>query len=166
MLFCFFPVQHWGTYFQNGTKSLLIAFETSAQPIILYVVMNQNIISQCNVCGKKLKGRQTRFCSASCKGKENNNKYQCYQSQKIRALQRKKELVQLLGGCCSKCGYSKNLAALCFHHKYDKKFKLDSRTLSNVKLDKLKAEAEKCTLLCHNCHMEEHYPDYGGASRI
>jgi hypothetical protein len=25
-------------------------------------------------------------------------------------------------------------------------------------MEELKEEAEKCILLCHNCHMELHYP--------
>ena len=59
---------------------------------------------------------------------------------------------------CELCGYNKNLAALTFHHvdEQEKDFNIsDSCTLSR---EKFKAEIDKCVLLCHNCHMEVHYP--------
>ena len=67
------------------------------------------------------------------------------------------------GGCCENCGYDKNLAALQFHHRnpHEKTFGLDVRKLSNTRWDSILIEAEKCDLLCGNCHMEEHYPDMG-----
>lgn len=37
--------------------------------------------------------------------------------------------------------------------------KLDVRTLSNTKMEKLLIEASKCDLFCANCHREIHYPD-------
>lgn len=64
----------------------------------------------------------------------------------------------MLGGKCSECGYSANLAALVFHHLGGKEFKLDVRSLSNRKLTPILAEVAKCRLLCHNCHAELHNP--------
>ena len=66
-----------------------------------------------------------------------------------------------LGGCCSKCGYNKNLAALEFHHidPESKEFQIDIRRLSNTSMDKLQEEIHKCILLCANCHREEHNPN-------
>ncbi len=65
------------------------------------------------------------------------------------------------GGYCQRCGYSKNLAALEFHHldPTEKEIQLDMRTLSNRNWHIVLAEAEKCILLCSNCHAEEHNPD-------
>ena len=48
---------------------------------------------------------------------ENENSRSSYSYQKERGFKRKRELVLLKGGCCSKCGYDKNLSALEFHHK-------------------------------------------------
>ena len=78
--------------------------------------------------------------------------------QKDRRLALKIYLVNLRGGKCEKCGYCKNLAALGFHHKdpSKKEFRI-SRTL--WKREKILKELEKCDLLCHNCHAEEHHPD-------
>lgn len=119
-----------------------------------------NIIITCTICNKKLTGRQTKYCSTKCKGKDTNNKFQSYQHQKERGTSRKKILVTSLGGKCEICGYNKNLAALCFHHKdpSDKSIELDMRALSNNSWETICQEANKCKLLCHNCHMEEHHP--------
>lgn len=60
---------------------------------------------------------------------------------------------------CENCGYDKNTAAITFHHldPAEKEFGIAeiSKTYS---LDKLREEIKKCIVLCHNCHMEEHYP--------
>lgn len=108
----------------------------------------------CEVCSKPLTGKQTRFCSVACK----NDFHQGYETQQIRGLKRKWELVQQLGGKCSKCGYDKNLAALSFHHIGEKSHKLDMRSLSNRTMERVMKEFANCVLLCANCHMEEHYP--------
>lgn len=72
--------------------------------------------------------------------------------------------VQAKGGCCQKCGYRKNLAALQFHHP-DRNLKHEnwSTLFLNVssspkKISVLAAELEKCELLCANCHAENHHP--------
>lgn len=84
-----------------------------------------------------------------------------YKKQQERAWSRKLELIRLMGGKCSKCGYDKNIAALDFHHinPKEKEFQLDSRHLSNTHMDKIIEEAKKCVLLCANCHREVHYPE-------
>lgn len=111
--------------------------------------------SICSICGKVLAGKQTLYCSLKCK----NSAHQSYPAQKKRGLERKLRFVMSLGGKCSRCGYATNLAALAFHHTRGKEFKLDSRSLSNRKMDPILKEIEKCKLLCHNCHAEVHFPD-------
>ena len=85
-----------------------------------------------------------------------------YKKQCERALKRKIELIAYKGGCCEKCGYDKNVAALDFHHlnPNEKSFQLDARHLSNTHIDKLKQEANKCILVCANCHREIHNSKY------
>lgn len=110
-------------------------------------------ISNCKVCGVKLCGKQTMFCSTKCK----NQVLQSYDSQKKRGIARKLELIKSRGGSCSVCGYKKNLAALTFHHaRSEKQFKLDMRSLSNRTLERVMAEIVKCDLVCQNCHAELH----------
>lgn len=83
-----------------------------------------------------------------------------YEKQKERAIKRKLELIKLKGGKCEKCGYSKNLGALEFHHLDPsiKEFNLDERHLSNTTIEKILNELDKCILVCSNCHKEIHYP--------
>lgn len=85
-----------------------------------------------------------------------------FKKQKERAFKRKLELIEMLGGKCSKCGYDKNYSALDLHHLNpdEKEFPLNSRVLSNTNIEKILAEAKKCVLLCANCHREEHYPQF------
>ena len=112
-----------------------------------------NTIPNCIVCSVKLHGRQSRFCSLTCK----NKSFQSYDAQKRRGIARKLELIKSRGGKCTICGYHKNLAALTFHHKDESKlFKLDMRSLSNRTLERVLTEVSKCTLVCQNCHAELH----------
>ena len=60
------------------------------------------------------------------------------------------------GNCCSKCGYDKCIAALEFHHP-DPSVKESKIIGSTASLDKQRVEANKCVLLCANCHREEHH---------
>lgn len=67
----------------------------------------------------------------------------------------KKQLVELKGGECVKCGYKKSLRALQFHHTdpNEKEFVLGNIRVINEKVMK---ELEKCILVCANCHSELH----------
>ena len=69
----------------------------------------------------------------------------------------KKDLVEYKGGKCENCGYNKCVAAMDFHHKdpKEKDFGLscNGHTYSWKKITK---EADKCLLLCSNCHRELH----------
>lgn len=109
---------------------------------------------KCEVCGAALAGRQRKYCSSKCR----IHALSSYPSQKARGYARKKELIAMLGGKCSMCGYDKYLSALEFHHidKSTKSFNLDSRSLSNRTFDVCVAESQKCVLLCANCHREVH----------
>jgi len=114
----------------------------------------------CAVCGKQLEGNQTKFCSLKCKNKAGNLLHQVYERQHERGLKRKLDLICLRGSKCEKCGYSKNLAALQFHHinPEEKESQMDMRKLSNSKWEWCLAELEKCLVLCGNCHAETHHP--------
>ena len=116
----------------------------------------------CLVCKAKLTGRQTKFCSRLCKNTCTNSKHQNYVAQQQRGRQRRQLLIQQKGGCCARCGYSRNQTALAFHHLDPKikSFPIDLRKCSNTSWPALLAEAKKCLLLCLNCHAEIHNPDF------
>src|ERR1044071_3831774 len=115
---------------------------------------------KCIVCGRELAGRQRKFCSTACMHLSTNNKHQNYVTQQRRGSERRARLIDLKGGRCEICGYKTNQAALSFHHTNPstKTFQIDLRRCSNSTWDRLVKEAEKCSLLCLNCHAELHNP--------
>lgn len=75
--------------------------------------------------------------------------------EKARSL--KEKCVKYKGGSCIICGYSKNIAALDFHHRNSKEkdFSISQSTtkeFNQIMIDEL----DKCDLLCSNCHREVH----------
>lgn len=89
--------------------------------------------------------------------RKTRSKYQTVYSAKKRRTN-KYDLVTLFGGACQRCGYSKSVAALHFHHEdpRTKKFAISGRGFVHC-WEKLLLEAQKCELICANCHAEEHY---------
>lgn len=83
----------------------------------------------------------------------------CKKCRNAAVLKRRRKVKQLLveykGGKCERCGYSKCVAALDFHHTEDKEFGIAHKG-HTIALARLKKEADKCVLLCANCHREEH----------
>jgi hypothetical protein len=67
----------------------------------------------------------------------------------------KRILVEEAGGACSRCGYSKTMRALHFHHvnPAEKRLELNAKGVA-LSLETLRTEARKCILLCSNCHAE------------
>ena len=120
---------------------------------------------KCIICGKPLQSTQRKYCSNTCAQKghyiEIKNNPNTTFHQIIRGYRRKLKLIEMKGGGCEICGYNKNIAALDFHHldANTKKFNIDGRVLSNKKWEDLLEEAEKCILLCANCHRELHNPE-------
>ena len=86
--------------------------------------------------------------------------YRCKECRKDAVIDTRRrnkiKLVEYKGGKCERCGYDKCIDALEFHHLNpdEKDFGLscgDTRSL-----EKLKAEADKCIMVCANCHREIH----------
>lgn len=59
------------------------------------------------------------------------------------------------GGACLVCGYHRHVGALTFHHidPKTKKFGISGHVRAWVSI---KAELDKCVLVCQNCHTEIH----------
>lgn len=71
----------------------------------------------------------------------------------------KRTLIEYKGGKCERCGFDRDIpGAYDFHHRdpEEKDFQVSGSTRS---LEKLKAEADKCELLCKICHVLEHESD-------
>ena len=67
----------------------------------------------------------------------------------------KRQLIEEAGGGCILCGYDRFPGALQFHHldPAQKSFALSVQGVARS-LEKARAEAAKCVLMCANCHAE------------
>lgn len=67
----------------------------------------------------------------------------------------KRMLIEQFGGKCSVCGYCRCVAALEFHHidRSTKEFAVSHEGCS-ISYARMLKEAEKCVLVCANCHAE------------
>lgn len=123
-------------------------------------------MAKCLICNKDFdtlpNGQGRKYCfDCSPSYKHGDNKERAIAITNIRHAI-KRQLIIYKGGKCSKCGYSKCIAALQFHHTDATVKDFDLSTQYNgghIDMDKLYAEADKCELLCANCHAEEHFAD-------
>lgn len=67
----------------------------------------------------------------------------------------KAKAVEYLGGSCVCCGYDRHQGVLDFHHldRSTKEFAISGQGLTRS-WEKIKAELDKCILVCANCHRE------------
>ena len=89
-----------------------------------------------------------------------NRKYADRRDALIRAVaKRRKKIkamaIQYKGGKCQVCGYNRYQGALELHHlnKDEKSFGIGDKGYTRS-WEKVKAELDKCILLCANCHRE------------
>jgi hypothetical protein len=86
--------------------------------------------------------------------------YYCYECHSKRGTEhqrrRKQKCIDYKGGKCERCGYNKSINSLVFHHKIPtlKTFSIGTRKTRNW--ETVKAELDKCNLICANCHGEIH----------
>lgn len=91
-------------------------------------------------------------------GRDVKSRSECATCRVTSHRQRKAKQIRILfGGRCIRCGYDRCFQALEFHHRdpktKDKSVKLSSGSAS---MRRMVEEAEKCDLLCANCHREIH----------
>ena len=83
--------------------------------------------------------------------------YECSRCRSEAVAARRRRVKQILvaeaGGCCGRCGFAEHPAALHFHHvdPSTKAFNVSAQGATRS-LAKARAEAQKCVLLCANCH--------------
>ena len=80
----------------------------------------------------------------------------------IQAVQKRRKKIRTLaveykGGKCERCGYSRCLEALDFHHTdpTKKDFSISSKGYTRS-WKRVQAELDKCVMICANCHREVH----------
>lgn len=129
---------------------------------------------ECKICSKTffkvkslvlrgLKGtRKVDVCGNECRKKSISEELKEFYTQPTKKQSKrsdlKKQLVDLLGGKCHYCGYSKSISALSFHHKIptEKEFKISAGLSLKKDITELTKEVQKCILVCSNCHCEIH----------
>ena len=113
----------------------------------------------CEICGNEFEtvpnGASRKYCFECSPSYPKGGS----RSKTISALRRamKKEAIKRKGGKCERCGYNKCIGALNFHHKDPniKEFGLAQGGITHS-WEEYWQEAQKCELLCANCHAEEH----------
>lgn len=74
---------------------------------------------------------------------------------------RKRTLLEYAGGMkCQRCGYDKDIPDVYEFHHLDPTQKDPSwgkMITNNHRIETMKAEVEKCVVLCANCHRETHW---------
>lgn len=78
----------------------------------------------------------------------------------IRRKKVKVKAVEYKGGKCERCGYSKYVGALEFHHRDPTKKDYGIAENGHTKSwARTKEELDKCIMLCSNCHKEVHHEE-------
>lgn len=72
----------------------------------------------------------------------------------LRQKDTKRKCVEYKGGSCIKCGYDKCMEALDFHHRDESEKIFSISQVKSFSFDNIKAELDKCDLLCCRCHRE------------
>lgn len=91
---------------------------------------------------------------------DSENNYRCkicrMESVTEKRRRNKKILIEYKGEKCEICGYNKCADAMEFHHLNPKEKSFSISDSCSFGLNKLKAEVDKCILVCSNCHKEIH----------
>jgi transposase len=90
---------------------------------------------------------------------EGRGAYRCLLCRQEAVVRRRRKVKAILvaeaGGRCAICGYHRHVGGLHFHHldPSEKRFALSVGGVARS-LARARAEAQKCVLLCSNCHAE------------
>lgn len=112
----------------------------------------------CLVCNEVITSDR-KYCSGKCKNlhAQLHPRARFNPAEAIFAWRHRVKLraIQYKGGCCQVCGYNRCSRALTFHHlsPTHKNFNINGSTRAWCLI---KAELDKCLLLCANCHAEAH----------
>lgn len=105
----------------------------------------------CTMCGRDKplgeyykKGRWLHSACRECTNKESTEQQR----------RRKAEAVAYKGGRCLRCGYAGSVAVFDFHHVEPDKKLFEIARMKKRSFGFIKAELDKCVLLCANCHRE------------
>lgn len=118
------------------------------------------MLKKCEICEKEFEtvknGHTRKYCYECSPSYPKGSSH----SKTISALRRamKQEAIKRKGGKCEECGYDRCQDALVFHHENpeEKEFGLAQNGITRTWKEYWN-EAQKCKLLCANCHAEKHW---------
>ena len=93
----------------------------------------------------------------------NRQQRQSYKTKRVHELRR--NFVDEAGGKGSKCGLihdGTNTVIFDFHHRDPaiKKFGMNVNSFNTYSLENLRLEAQKCNIICANCHRLHHWDEW------
>ena len=129
------------------------------------IIAAENEVHETAMDDLQQKLRRCKFCGETDPAKFYVNRHlsktkcaSCRSIQmRLRLRERRIEVVKLLGGRCSRCGYDKCIAALHLHHTDPSMKDPDWKNIRKHSLDKIRERVGQCELLCSNCHAELHW---------
>lgn len=71
-----------------------------------------------------------------------------------RCVKTKKLAIEYLGGQCRICGYNRYYGTMHFHHRNRSEKEFGISQVKGRSFERIKAELDKCVLLCSRCHDE------------
>lgn len=124
------------------------------------MLCNRKYCLECSPFGahntRRVEQPKREVCSLCKRNPVTKNRAMClYCTNKVQRWRLKLACVEAKGSVCAQCGWTGNPVAFDFHHRdpQQKELMLQMATQSWAAL---KAELEKCDLLCARCHRLEH----------
>lgn len=116
--------------------------------------------SICDSCDRE-------YTYSRAKGHTKSHCNTCIQRRRRRKIQ--DQILEYKGGGCQICRYDRCKRALSYHHldPSQKDFTIGSAECRSW--DSIRAELDKCILVCNNCHMEIHeglHPEAGAVAQL
>lgn len=107
---------------------------------------------RCRVCGET---EPTKF------GRQKERCLPCWREyHRERNRERRRQIIETLGGACAACGYNRYVAALDVHHVDPTRKHPSAHRLASLTWDRVTRELKHCILLCANCHRGLHHGEH------
>lgn len=137
----------WSNGYDEGLLNLRCEFNSH------YLLIT---MKQCSKC-KELKDESKFYYKDKAKGKLQSYCKVCLNKAQVVKLQNKKKLiVEYLGGKCVDCDLVDHPCVYDCHHLEDDKKDFGIAQKITRSFEKLRPELNKCVLLCANCHRKRH----------
>lgn len=123
------------------------------------VAQSRRLNAEARSTGDRIVNRRCERHGLTAFRRDIRGTYRCAQCNGERVMDRRRRIKEILvreaGGSCRICGYDRCLRAMEFHHHEPATKEFGIALSGHARsLERARAEARKCILLCSNCHME------------